>query len=96
LLARYGGEEFIALLPETGPQQALRAGERVRDSIGELQFRQVLSTGESTLVACTVSVGVATYPAANINSAEELVRAADDCLYQAKESGKNAVRQHHE
>ncbi len=96
LLARYGGEEFIALLPETGPQQALRAGERVRDGIGELQFRQALSTGESTLVGCTVSVGVATYPAANINSAEELLRAADDCLYQAKESGKNAVRQHHE
>jgi diguanylate cyclase (GGDEF)-like protein len=95
LIARYGGEEFIALLPETGPQQALLVSERVRDGIASLQFEQSIPNGTSALVSCTVSVGVATYPDARLDSAEALLRAADQCLYAAKAAGKNAVRQHH-
>jgi len=95
LIARYGGEEFIALLPETGPQQALLVSERVRDGIASLRFAHARPNGAKAVVGCTVSVGVATYPGAKLDSAEALLRAADDCLYQAKAAGKNSVRQHH-
>ena len=86
MLARYGGEEFVALLPETGPAEALRVGERVRAGIEGLE----LPKG----VACTASIGVATFPVASIDSAEALLRAADDSMYAAKKAGRNRVRQH--
>src|SRR5260370_870806 len=60
-----------------------------------LTAEQWMANGASALVSCTVSVGVATYPDARLDSAEALLRAADQCLYAAKAAGKNAVRQHH-
>ncbi len=94
LIARYGGEELIALLPETGPQQALRVSERVCQGIAALRLPYVQANGEQTTVSCTVSIGVATFPTPRVDSTEALLRAADDCLYAAKAAGKNTVRQH--
>ncbi|MHB8877897.1 MAG: diguanylate cyclase, partial [Myxococcaceae bacterium] len=94
LLARYGGEEFIALLPETGPQEALRVSQRVREGIEALRLPYSSNEGEKKTVRCTASIGVATFPVPSIDSAEGLLRAADDCLYGAKESGRNRVKQY--
>ena len=44
-------------------------------------------------VKCTASIGVATFPSDSSQSAEALVQAADQCLYIAKENGRNQVRQ---
>ncbi len=96
LLARYGGEELIGLLPETGPVDALRVAERVREGIEALRLPYVSADGEKTKVGCTASLGVATFPVPSIDTAEALLRAADDCLYAAKEAGRNRVRQHEE
>ncbi|NOK02000.1 MULTISPECIES: diguanylate cyclase [Myxococcus] len=94
LLARYGGEEFIALLPETGPADALRVCERVRDAIAALELEHVGGSGKPQCVRLTASLGVATVPSSDLPSAEALLRAADASLYAAKGAGRNRVHQH--
>jgi diguanylate cyclase (GGDEF)-like protein len=96
LLARYGGEELIALLPETGPADALRACERVREAIEALALDYHGLDGSKRTVRCTASLGVASIPSSTLQSTEDLLRAADECLYSAKGAGRNRVRQHEE
>lgn len=94
LLARYGGEELIALLPEAAPADALRACERVREAIEALEVVYPCSDGTTQGVRLTASLGLATVPAADLASAETLLRAADASLYEAKGAGRNRVHQH--
>ncbi|MDY7228446.1 diguanylate cyclase [Hyalangium rubrum] len=96
LLARYGGEELIALLPETSPEDALRACERVREAIEGLQLEHRASDGTKRPVRCTASLGLASIPSPSLQTMEELMHAADECLYAAKGAGRNRVRQHEE
>ncbi len=92
VLARYGGEELIFLLPETTPEEAWRAAERLR--MGVEAMRLVCRTVEPPeTVRCTASIGVATAPGLELETAAELVQLADQCLYEAKEGGRNQVRQ---
>jgi diguanylate cyclase (GGDEF)-like protein len=91
VLARYGGEELVALLPETTSEQAWRVAERVRLGIEAMRLTN-RSAAQPVVVRCTASIGVATYPGEGIDSAEALVQAADECLYVAKQSGRNQVR----
>jgi diguanylate cyclase (GGDEF)-like protein len=86
LLGRYGGEEFLALLPHTGLTEAASTAERLRRRLE----RHVFPVSEAGL-KITASIGVSSYPAAGIDSADALVRAADDALYQAKQAGRNRV-----
>jgi diguanylate cyclase (GGDEF)-like protein len=90
LLARYGGEEFVALLPNTGGEDGARAAERIRRAI---ESRVVPFEGPEGRqdAHCTVSIGLATHPAQDVPTAEELVRKADDRLYAAKAAGRNRV-----
>ncbi|HEY0881257.1 MAG TPA: diguanylate cyclase [Archangium sp.] len=92
VLARYGGEELIALLPETSPEEAWRAAERVRMGVEAMRLTAQTDEGPKT-VKCTASIGVSTFPSDSAFSAESLVQAADECLYVAKENGRNQVRQ---
>ncbi len=78
--ARIGGEEFALLLPETDSDGAWRLAERIRGEVAE--------AFASDPVQLTVSFGVACYPAQG-ESAEQLLRAADQALYAAKELGRN-------
>jgi diguanylate cyclase (GGDEF)-like protein len=85
-VGRYGGEEFLVLLPQTPPDEARRTGERLRQQIGDHVFR----VGNREL-RVTVSVGVATWGGEGAQSAEGLIREADQALYRAKEEGRNRV-----
>ncbi|WP_224244355.1 diguanylate cyclase [Hyalangium gracile] len=96
LLARYGGEELIALLPETSPADALIACERVREAIEALQLEYQGLDGSKRTVRCTASLGVASIPSPTLQTSQDLLRAADECLYAAKGAGRNRVRQHEE
>ncbi len=92
VLARYGGEELVALLPETSPEEAWRAAERVRLGVEAMRLTAQTANGPET-VKCTVSIGVSTFPGDTVDSAETLVHTADECLYVAKDNGRNQVRQ---
>jgi len=85
-LARYGGEEFCVILPETELKNAARAAERIRMSIVAMRAKVY----DEHQVAVTVSLGAASFPR-NAGSAPALLEAADRCLYEAKQLGKNRV-----
>jgi diguanylate cyclase (GGDEF)-like protein len=83
LCARWGGEEFLVLLPETGPEQALGVGEKIRLAAGQ--------AGEDpALPAITLSVGVAARRRGE--TLTSLVQRADDAMYEAKRLGRNQVQ----
>lgn len=86
LSARYGGEEFVVLMPQTEHVGAVAQAERVLKHVAERPF-EGLPTGDQI----TVSIGVAVYNPATMRSPSDLLRAADQALYRAKESGKNRV-----
>jgi diguanylate cyclase (GGDEF)-like protein len=84
ILARWGGEEFLLLLPQTSLQDALLLAERLRQSIAALAFKDVHGK-----IALSASFGViAREQQAQL---EQLINAADERLYCAKQSGRNRV-----
>lgn len=89
IVARYGGEEFLVLLPETDDEGAERFAERIRSAVEQHRF---VAGKESGTLTMTTSVGVAVFPAARIESVEDLFARADAALYRAKADGRNRVR----
>lgn len=87
LPARYGGEEFAVVLLETDLPEALRLAEDTRREIFELGLPHEASPVAPVV---TISMGVATAPA-HLYGYPELLRRADQALYQAKRNGRNRV-----
>lgn len=87
LFARYGGEEFALVLVETGLPQAAEVAERIRRTIEGHVFRY-----EDSEFRLTVSIGVAATPGGEELTTTEMIRRADEKLYQAKHSGRNRVQ----
>ncbi len=86
LTCRYGGEEFLLLLPETELSQAMVAAENIRESVAALK----ISCEGVALPQVTCSMGVSCYPE-HATKADELLKAADAALYNAKHAGRNKV-----
>jgi two-component system, cell cycle response regulator len=84
--ARYGGEEFVLILPETNLEGGLAVAEKLRLATHLTPFR---GDGDGR-VRLTVSIGVACFPE-HATSPEELLRAADEALYEAKLQGRDRV-----
>ena len=84
--ARFGGEEFAMILPETSLEQAAQISERVRKEVSELSFADELKD-----MHLTISIGVAPFPAPDIDTLDDLIREADHALYRAKAAGRNRV-----
>ncbi len=91
IVARYGGEEFLLLLPETDDVGAEAFAERIREAVERHPFGGG-SSGDGKILSLTSSIGVAVYPAARIESVEDLLARADAALYRAKADGRNRVR----
>ncbi len=89
-VARYGGEEFVIVLPETAPETALLIGKRVRMAVEALKIEHGYSTVTPHI---TVSVGVASAVPAQDMDHHILLELADNALYEAKQSGRNRVKQ---
>jgi diguanylate cyclase (GGDEF)-like protein len=88
-VARYGGEEFVLVLPETDQVGCGVVAERLRNLIASstCSFR-----GEN--LSITASFGTVTRTFADslaISSPDQLLNLADQCLYAAKQSGRNRV-----
>ncbi len=86
LVARYGGEEFVALLPETDAGGARNIAERFRRLVESLGLPHAHSEAASHV---TVSVGYACVIPRPSAEPAELLRLADQALYNAKGSGRN-------
>lgn len=88
LAARYGGEEFVLLLPGCDLHTAEREANRVRQAFMEKAIPHACS---ATAPVVTISLGVAAIVPTHTASAESLLKAADEALYVAKQSGRNRV-----
>lgn len=87
LIARYGGEEFVFVLPETDEQEAFTVAEKIRKAVEDHAF----DDGDLTYHV-TISIGVAcARPAQGEFNKNEFINAADEALYEAKNSGRNRV-----
>jgi len=85
LVARLGGEEFVVILPDTDAEAALTVAERLRGLIADTLFKVSADVGE---IPVTVSIGV-TVGGRLGDTAEGLIRRADEALYEAKRAGRN-------
>jgi diguanylate cyclase (GGDEF)-like protein len=85
-VGRYGGEEFILVLEDTGDAGARLVAERVRQRIASLQFPSTEGN-----FSTTASIGFSV-SGRDGNTALDLVKRADQALYQIKNNGRNQVR----
>ncbi len=86
IAARIGGEEFALLLPETDQAGAVRTAQRLRQSIARITHPET----QAQRIRITASIGVATVSAVS-QDLENVLNHADEALYKAKHSGRNAV-----
>lgn len=85
---RYGGEEFCVILSNTCADGAFRAAEVFRQQVADMVVADMVVDGG---VRVTISAGVASYPEAFVNTAEALLKRADNALYEGKRAGRNRV-----
>lgn len=88
MVVRYGGEEFIVLLAETDKEEALSNAHRLLKKVEALAIPHEGSVVKNCI---TVSIGVATLLPDHHSRHEDLVKMADEALYQAKSNGRNQV-----
>lgn len=100
---RYGGEEFTIIFPGKGVDEALPHLEKLRDKIARRGFflrgkdrpkkkpkNAVSKSNDAKRLFLTVSIGVAK-KTERVKKAEEVLKAADNALYRAKNKGRNCV-----
>jgi two-component system cell cycle response regulator len=87
MVARFGGEEFAIVMPDTTPEIALAAAERLRARIGETPFS--VSSDKAEEIKVTTSIGLAV--ASRHPDATDLLKRADYALYAAKRAGRDTV-----
>ncbi|HEV3141754.1 MAG TPA: GGDEF domain-containing protein [Vicinamibacterales bacterium] len=91
VFARYGGEEFAVILRQIDIENAFVFGERLRKVLETTEFKVRDTTGKECTIHLTASIGIAALHDRNYSTPEELVLAADRCLYRAKQAGRNKV-----
>lgn len=89
LACRYGGEEFLIAMPDTDLAFASVVAERLRQEVASSKFK--LNSGRDEL-GVTVSIGLAsTEDSSEEDTAQKLIKRADEALYEAKNGGRNRV-----
>lgn len=79
---RWGGEEFLIFMPGCPIANAMNTGERIRKNV------ESMDTGVCNV---TISIGVALYEGGDYH---DVIKHADEALYQAKNSGRNCIVQY--
>ena len=80
--ARIGGEEFGILIPLLAQGEVMKVAERIRNSISKHEFKLL----NQQVINISVSIGIANGKSEYLL---EMIHLADECLYQAKNSGRN-------
>jgi diguanylate cyclase (GGDEF)-like protein len=88
MVARFGGEEFVVLLPATTGQGAYVVAENIREQVEALAIKHEYSKVARHI---TVSLGVASMDEAQDQTSTDMLKRADQALYQAKGRGRNCV-----
>ncbi len=88
LISRYGGDEFCVIMSETGRNRARLSMDRIR---GRIASSPLILDGVSDKQQYSVSIGGAVYPI-DASSVDDLIKAADKALLQAKAEGRNCSR----
>ena len=86
-VARWGGEEFVVLMPEADGRVAAAVAERLRSKIAD---QPAIVKHEKGELPITVSIGIAVTSEA-LTTPDDLLRAADAAMYEAKRQGRNRV-----
>jgi two-component system cell cycle response regulator len=86
LFARYGGEEFVVVLPETNREGAMQMAERLRHLVEVHDFHY-----EDRHYKITISLGLVATEGDESLTPNDLIKQADEKLYQAKRDGRNRV-----
>lgn len=86
LLARYGGDEFVLIFPQTNANNAYYVANRLKEFIANKIFKTT-----SNKIKLTISLGLCSYPNSAITTSNDLVKFADNALYEAKQSGRNKI-----
>ena len=87
LLARYGGEEFAIVLPDTSLDNAHMLADRIRHAVEARRLRKRRTSEDLGVI--TMSMGVALHRQSD--TLDSIVERADECLYAAKNNGRNQV-----
>ena len=87
LACRYGGEEFVIAMPSTEREAGLELADRFRQVVASTDF---LHREKQPLGRVSISGGVAASPKDG-NSVLELIRCADQALYENKKGGRDSV-----
>jgi diguanylate cyclase (GGDEF)-like protein len=85
IICRYGGDEFLVILYDTSVEDAFKRIEHLRARIAGLQFEF-----NNVSYSPTASFGIAMFPTDSENG-ENLIKAADEALYQSKHRGRNCT-----
>ena len=86
IVARYGGEEFGVILLSTGSETAVMVAERIRRNIEKKVFEYY-----GTEMRVTISGGVAHVSDMEVMEHTEIIRIADEALYESKNNGRNKI-----
>jgi diguanylate cyclase (GGDEF)-like protein len=84
-IGRFGGEEFVVILPNTDLTQGLEIAERLRNVIHQHKWQ------DFKLPEVTISIGLACFDKKQHKSFDDVLKRADELLYQAKSEGRNKV-----
>ncbi|WP_420933566.1 sensor domain-containing diguanylate cyclase [Alteromonas sp. A081] len=87
ILGRFGGEEFLAIIHNASQEETRVLAERIRQTVEKTYF-----TEDTITFSITVSIGITEIKKIQKQSPEEVIRRADDALYQAKQDGRNTIR----
>jgi diguanylate cyclase (GGDEF)-like protein/PAS domain S-box-containing protein len=87
ILGRFGGEEFLAIIHNASQEETMVIAERIRQSVEKTSFNE-----GTTTFSITVSIGITEVKKTHKQTPEELIKRADDALYQAKQNGRNTIR----
>ena len=86
VVARFGGEELVIILRAIPIDPAFQLGERLRGLV-----EATVTTYQGRDLKTTISVGAAGFPTTNAETVAQLLEAADQALYRAKNGGRNRV-----
>lgn len=85
IICRYGGDEFLIVLQKTNLEDGFKRVEQWQKTMEEIRIPH-----QTQELQITFTAGIATYPVHG-ESLEEVIKVADDALYQAKKKGRNIV-----